>query len=204
MKQKKIRLICRSVRYYSQDDESAFFEWIEKIPSIAKCHGVRDELYLDIKNKKINEGDLEELIGIFYRYKIKNMSQLKIFLNDENKEWFYENRIAFWHKPIFGEPRTKLVCNDGNFKEYENKELFVRMMMRIPCVDEVDDFHPKMDVYVKNKKIPEQDLRDILSMFYHYKINMRQLKIFLNEENEKWFKKDKDTFWYKLVFGKKK
>jgi len=202
MEKKQIRLVCRSVIYYSQNDESAFFEWIKKIPSIENYYGERDELYLNIKNTNIDEADLEELLALFFRYKIKDMTQLKIFLNDKNKEWFSENPDTFWHELVFGEPRIKLICDNAKFESDENEELFSKLMIRIPCVDEVDDFHTKIHVYAKSKNIPEQDLRDILGMFYQYKIDMAQLQIFLNNENKKWFFEDKDTYWHNLVFGK--
>lgn len=92
-------LICR-VRYFSAMDEDAFFEWLKKIPSIAECKGVYDELHLHIKSKKISNRDLRELIAIFYRYKIE-MSQLKVFLNKSNRQWFYEEPKGYWHEKVF-------------------------------------------------------------------------------------------------------
>lgn len=98
----KIKLICKSVWYYSSIDEDMFFEWIQKIPSIIKHDGLRDELYLYIKSKKISNDDLIELISLFYRYKI-NMKQLSVFLNKTNKKWFFDNKQAYWHKKVFSE-----------------------------------------------------------------------------------------------------
>ena len=97
----KIKLICKSVWYYSSIDEDMFFEWIQKIPSIIKYDGLQDELYLYIKSKRINCNDLRELIALFYRYKI-DMKQLSIFLNNANKGWFFDGKKAYWHKKVFG------------------------------------------------------------------------------------------------------
>lgn len=97
-------LICR-VRYFSPKDEEAFFDWLKKIPSIVEFKGVYYTLHLYIKSKRIPKSDLDELIGLFYRYNI-DMAQLKIFLNERNKEWFYDNKLAFWHKPVFGKMGT--------------------------------------------------------------------------------------------------
>ncbi len=80
-------LICKRVKYYSINDEAAFFEWIHKIKSIMKYDGVRDELYLYIKSNVIDHADMRELFGLFRRYKI-NTKQLQVFTNEENKYLF--------------------------------------------------------------------------------------------------------------------
>lgn len=98
----QIILICKSVWYYSTIDETLFFDWIKKIPSIIKYDGRYDELYLYINDTNINDADLQELLALFYRYKIKNMKQLAIFLTDQNKHWFYEEPKSYWHKKVFG------------------------------------------------------------------------------------------------------
>ncbi len=90
------------MKYYSINDEAAFFEWINKIKSIKKYNGSGDELCLYIKSNRIDDADLREIIGLFYRYKI-DMKQLKIFLSKANEEWFYLGKYkAYWHKKIFG------------------------------------------------------------------------------------------------------
>lgn len=97
----KLILICDSVVYYSIQDEEMFFEWAARIPSIAKINGKGTEIYLHVKNNKIPDDDLRELIGLFYRYKV-DMEQLAVFLNKDNREWFYEKPRGYWYKKIFG------------------------------------------------------------------------------------------------------
>ena len=94
-------LVCKSVRFFCNKDEDAFFEWIKKINCINKIFGVDRELYLYIGSGELPDQDLDDLIGLFYRYKI-DISQLKRFLTDDNKNWFYDNKKAFWHKKVFG------------------------------------------------------------------------------------------------------
>jgi hypothetical protein len=94
-------LTCKRVIFYSHKDEDTFFEWIKKIPSITHFEGARDELYLDMVSNIISDEDLKDLIALFYRYKI-DMKQLCMFLNVNNKQWFYENKKTFWHNKIFG------------------------------------------------------------------------------------------------------
>ena len=94
-------LICKSVKYYCLKDEDAFFEWIKKINCINEVSGIGQELYLHISVDKISDQNLDDLIGLFYRYKI-DMKQLARFLTNTNKSWFYDNKKAFWHKKVFG------------------------------------------------------------------------------------------------------
>jgi hypothetical protein len=96
-------LVCKKISFYSLKDEDIFFWWVQTISCIEYFDGVGDELYLYIINEKISNENLEDLIALFYRYKIKKMNQLKIFLNNKNKEWFYDNKKAFWHKRVFEE-----------------------------------------------------------------------------------------------------
>ena len=93
-------LICKKVKYYSRKDEDAFFEWIKKIDCIDNFIGSGNELYLYISSHDLHDYDLRDLLALFYRYKI-DMKQLRVFLNKDNRDWFYENKKAYWHKKIF-------------------------------------------------------------------------------------------------------
>ena len=100
---KETILICKSVKFYSFKDEDAFFEWIKKIECIRKFSGKGRELYLHLTDK-IDDTNLDDLIGLFYRYKI-DMKQLAQFLTRKNKDWFYDKK-AFWFKKVFGQTVT--------------------------------------------------------------------------------------------------
>jgi len=96
-----IKLICSSVWYYSKHDEELFFEWIQHIKTIIRIDGIGNELHLYLNHQDIPDDDLREIIALFYRYKI-DMKQLHIFLNDKNREWFFEKPKGYWHKKVFG------------------------------------------------------------------------------------------------------
>lgn len=97
----QIILECKSVKFYSHKDEDAFFEWIKKIECIDDYWGEGRILYLEIVCAELHDHDLIELLALFYRYKV-DMKQLKRFLTDDNKKWFYDNKRAYWHKKVFG------------------------------------------------------------------------------------------------------
>ena len=88
-------LICKSVSYYSDKDEDAFFEWINKIECIESISAVGDELYLDLVDRELNNNDIDDLIGLFARYQI-DMKQLGKYKTEKNAEAFNP-----WRKEIF-------------------------------------------------------------------------------------------------------
>lgn len=74
---KLIVLICTPLTFYSLKDKDAFFEWLDKIKSIKKIHGIKDNLYITISPSKLSYTDTCDFIGIFKRYKFKNYEQLR-------------------------------------------------------------------------------------------------------------------------------
>jgi hypothetical protein len=83
----KITLICTPLQFYTQNDEKLFFSWLKKIKCINSFEGVKQSLHLHINSHAIPNSDLLELMGLFDRYKF-DAQQLKVFMNDSNKEWF--------------------------------------------------------------------------------------------------------------------
>lgn len=102
MKKNGIDLVCKSVTFHARKDEDAFFEWIQKIGCINNFSGAGRELYLHIPTTDLDNTDLKDLIGLLYRYNI-DMKQLKVFVNDKNKNWFCDNKNAYWHRKVFGD-----------------------------------------------------------------------------------------------------
>ena len=100
MNKKIVILIAKSVAFYSHQDEEAFLNWIKAIKSIKMIDYQGSEMHIYIKSNRISDKDLNNLLALFFRYKIK-MNQLSVFLNDANKEWFFDQSKMYWHKKIF-------------------------------------------------------------------------------------------------------
>ena len=96
-----IKLICHRIMYHSMIDEEMFFQWVRKIKSITKIVGEGYDLYLFFESANIPYLDLLEITGLFYRYKIVDMRQLQIFINESNREK-YSRKQSFWHYRVFG------------------------------------------------------------------------------------------------------
>jgi hypothetical protein len=86
------------VRYYSKNDEHAFFDWLRKIKCVTKVHGHRNILTITIIND-LDEDGLRDLIALFYRYRI-DMKPLAQFDRPEFREWLHYRR-AYWYSKMF-------------------------------------------------------------------------------------------------------
>ncbi len=94
------KLACKKLTFYSKEDENSFFKWLDSISCIKEIKGIGDTIFLTVNTKKPSNSCLREILAIFQRYKI-DMTQLAVFLNDKNKEWFYDQKQAYWHKKVF-------------------------------------------------------------------------------------------------------
>ena len=52
----------------------------------------------------------------------------------------------------------------------------------------------------KDPFIPDFDLRELMSLYSRYDICMKDLKLFLNDENSHWFL-DKKMYWFSRIFN---
>ena len=94
-----VELQATDVRFFSQCDEAAFFEWIKKLSFIQKIEGRGRTLYLLVNRAAIDEDALRELLALFHRFEI-DLRQLAVFDREEFVEWF-RNKNAYWHSEIF-------------------------------------------------------------------------------------------------------
>ena len=95
-----IELEADSVRYFSENDELAFFNWLQKISCVKKYEGRGTTLHIFVDTNAINDVDLRELLALFRRYQTP-LAQLKIFDKPEFAGWFRDPR-GYWHSEIFG------------------------------------------------------------------------------------------------------
>lgn len=95
-------LVCKNIYFYSMADENRFFVWLSKTHSIEKFVCIKDELYLYLPDRDLNYGEIQDLIAVFYRYKI-DMKQLGKYKTVEN-----ENAFKPWRKEIFGKKGNEI------------------------------------------------------------------------------------------------
>lgn len=96
---KQIVLTAKRVWYFSENDEAAFFEWLDKLACVEKYEGELDVLNIYIDKAQVDEQSLREILSLFRRYAV-DMSQLRVFDSDEFAAWFRDSR-AYWFESIF-------------------------------------------------------------------------------------------------------
>jgi hypothetical protein len=83
---------CKQVKFYASYDEDAFFECLQKIKSVTQVKGKKNTICLTIDT--LTDHDLENLIGLFRRYKVK-MDTLETMLSESQKKLFNQCQKSY-------------------------------------------------------------------------------------------------------------
>jgi len=94
-----------------------------------------------------------------------------------------------------------LTCKEVWYYSPIDEELFFIWIKKIGSIAHFDGIGDELYLYFETNEVSEDDLRELLALFYRYKIDMKQLSRFLTEDNKKWFYGNKKAFWHKKVFG---
>ncbi len=95
-----IELQATGVRFFSKQDEAAFFGWLKALPFVERTEGHGRTVYIKINSSAVDEDGLRELLALFRRYGV-DLAQLAAFDREEFAEWF-RRADAYWRKDIFG------------------------------------------------------------------------------------------------------
>lgn len=93
-------LKATGVRYYSELDEAAFFEWLDKNPQVESYRGRNHTLYINVNVDSGEEWELCELAALYTRYNI-DMTELRVLNSGNFGPWFSDPKW-WWHKAVFG------------------------------------------------------------------------------------------------------
>ena len=94
-----LTLVASGVTYYSQEDETAFFEWLDRLECAEGYRGRLRDLFITLKRRPTKQ-DLLDLMALFFRYGV-DMRQLARFETKSNRHWLCDPE-AYWHHSIFG------------------------------------------------------------------------------------------------------
>ena len=97
-----------------------------------------------------------------------------------------------------------LVWKNVRFYSDLEKKVFFEFVERINAITEYKEENKKLYLYFKSRCISDKDLRALIGIFDRFKIDMKQLSVFLNERNRTWFKDGVGEYvgyWVKKVFG---
>jgi hypothetical protein len=93
-----------------------------------------------------------------------------------------------------------LICKRVTFYSLNDELNFFQWLEQISCIDEINGRVDQIELKIPRRAISDTNLRDLLAIFYRYKIDMRQLKQFSMPRNQHWFE-DEKTYWARMVFG---
>jgi len=82
-----------------------------------------------------------------------------------------------------------------------DEDCFYECIYKLKSIINMEGAGPEMYLDFASKKIPDDELKALIGLFYRYKVDMKQLQMFVNKSNEKWVK-DKKGYWYRRMFGK--
>jgi len=83
-----LQLVATNVLYYTELDERAFFDWLDRMSFVSGYRGVARDLFINL-SRLPNYADLWEIIGFCRRYGI-DLNQLERFVTDENRGWLLD------------------------------------------------------------------------------------------------------------------
>lgn len=96
----------------------------------------------------------------------------------------------------------KLTCKSVLFYSVGDELSFFKWIESIKFIRKFEGNGNNLYLSVKSKCPSDHCLRELLALFYRYKINMSQLSLFLNDKNKHWFFDNKEAYWHKKVFQK--
>jgi len=94
-----------------------------------------------------------------------------------------------------------LLCRSVWYYSRTDEDLFFEWISKIPSIIKFDGVGDELYLYFDTNKISDEDLRELLAIFFRYKINMKQLAVFLNKKNQAWFFENHKAYWHRRVFG---
>ncbi len=96
-----------------------------------------------------------------------------------------------------------LTCKSVWYYSEIDEDLFFAWIKRIPSIIKFKGIGDELHLYIKSNTISNDDLGELIGLFYRYKINMEQLKQFVTDDNKEWFTTE-GSYWFEPIFGSDK
>ncbi len=75
-----------------------------------------------------------------------------------------------------------------------DEDIFFEWIKRITCIKKIEGAGEELYLDLVEHDLEYEDMKNLIALFYRYKINMKQLAKFVNEKN-----KDAVTPWQKEI-----
>lgn len=80
-----------------------------------------------------------------------------------------------------------LVCTPLQFYTENDEELFFAWIDKIKCITQIKGIGRELHLFIASNEIPSDDLLNLIGLFNRYKFDIKQLRVFMNENNREWF-----------------
>jgi len=80
------------------------------------------------------------------------------------------------------------------------EHFFFECLYKMKSIINIEGAGDELYIDFKTKTISDYELKGLIGLFYRYKVDMKQLQMFVNEKNKEWIK-NKKKYWYKRMFG---
>lgn len=94
-----MKLRVQGPTYFSQNDETAMFEWLGRISVVRAVTGEGRDLVIALKCAP-TDNQLRDLLALFFRYRM-DMTPLAALRTHKNQIWF-SDRGSYWFEAVFG------------------------------------------------------------------------------------------------------
>lgn len=91
-----------------------------------------------------------------------------------------------------------LVCKEVLFYSDHDEASFFEWINKISAIQSYEGVSDKIQLCVA-RGVQDNDLRELIALFYRYTIDMKQLQQFVTDINQSWFT-NKQSYWYSKVF----
>lgn len=98
---------------------------------------------------------------------------------------------------------ASLVASDLRFFSRHDEDVFFDWLRKVQIIGEIRGQHRDIVIEIKDQSIEDEDLEELIAIFWRYDLEFPQLSQFTNSNNMTWFA-DKKKIWYERVFGHSK
>ena len=92
-------LEAKSLRFFSQRDEAAFFNFLKELACVESVRGEGRSIQINVDRSKMSDDDLRDIFALFSRYNV-DLKQLRNIIDEDRHKWAL-NTNTIWYKGIF-------------------------------------------------------------------------------------------------------
>ncbi|MFP8832838.1 hypothetical protein ACLIJR_01065 [Hydrogenophaga sp. XSHU_21] len=96
--------------------------------------------------------------------------------------------------------QLELIARRVWYYSRNDEEAFFEWLDKLPCVRRYEGELDVLRIHIDKGKVDEYALRELLSLFRRYAVDMKQLRAFDNDEFSIWFR-DPRAYWHASIFG---